>query len=109
MIKATIKSFKGAEFKVNQNVFVWIGFACADGKEFIISTCLQKTREDSRLKKLNHTEKELIPLIRIPEKFTIKISEVREFTGFEDQLVAIQEKVISMIQNEVHIATLEIV
>jgi len=109
MIKATIKSFKGAEFKQNQNVFVWIGFACGDAKEIVISTTCHATRIEARDNKLTKTDKELALMLHLPPQFAVKVTELSPFTDIDSLIVSIQEKIIFAIQNEVHINTLEIV
>lgn len=109
MIKATIKSFKGAEFKVNQNVFVWVGFACADTKEIVIATTCHATKQEAKDNKLTKTDKELALMLHLQPQFSVKVSELSMFTDIDSLIVSIQEKIIFAIQNEVHIATLEIV
>lgn len=109
MIKATIKSFKGAEFKVNQNVFVWIGFECEDSKTLTITTTCHATKQEAKYNKLAKTDKELGLMFRVPPRITLKTSELNPFTDIETLIVSIQEKIVFAIQNETHIATLEIV
>jgi hypothetical protein len=109
MIKATIKSFKGAEFKVNQNVFVWVGFACADAKEIVISTTCHATKQEAKDNKLTKTDKELALMLHLPPQFSVKTSDLTAFTNIDTLLVAIQERINLLIKNESHIATLEIV
>lgn len=109
MIKATIKSFKGAEFKVSQAIFVWVGFECYDSKELTIITTCHATKKEAKDNKLEKTDKELALMFKVRPRAILKVSELTSFTDIETLLVSIQEKIVLEIKNSEHIDTLEIV
>jgi len=97
MIKAKIKSFEGNEFKTPADVFVCIGFQCADGKELTITTACHKSKEDAIENKMNITDKKLALMFGVPPQFKISFDLLAPFTSGESLMEAIEAKIIASI------------
>ena len=99
MIKATIKSFAGNEFKTPKEVYIWIGVQHYDIETWkVIMTC-HGSQEEAIANMVNKTDKALMLMLGVNPEINIKCSDIEPFSSVETLKDNIQKVVISQINN----------
>ena len=109
MIKATINSYAGNEFKTSKEVFIWFSFANLDIENIKIQFTFHPTEADALENQAVKTDKGLAGMT-LPESIDIKASLIAPFTSFTELKRNIQNLIVSEVQamNLSHITKIEV-
>ena len=111
MIKATIKSFAGSEFKEPKEIFIWMGFQHGDIENLKVSLTFHATAKDAKENKMLKTDKGLLLMAMIAPEFDMLVSDLGTFSDMETLKDNILKKIVKDVSasKPAHIAQIEIV
>jgi hypothetical protein len=98
MIKATVNSFAGNEFKVSKPVYIWFGFSHVDTENVGVLLTFHNSILDAQTNGIKQTDKALQAMVGIQAELTLKIADLGVFSDFETLKDNIQAKLVEGLQ-----------